>query len=136
LTGLRNENDKSITPLKLNFKIDSLSKELDIESVTGIDTILEKFKLLIDFGTKELDAIGIILDFDSPNGEQSNNRNVSVESVINALNNSNKDSNKWNIPNKFSILSQSGFIAEPCPNLKMFLKLEFGLCRIIEIEEC
>jgi hypothetical protein len=68
---------------------------------------------------KELDAIGIILDFDSPNDKQSNNRNVAVESAINALN----DSNKWSIPNKFSILSQSGFIATPNSSLENVPKI-------------
>jgi hypothetical protein len=119
LTSLRDEKDKSTVPLKLNFKIDSLSKELDIESVIGIDNILDRFEFLVNFDTKNLDAIGIILDFDSPNEEQSNNRNVAVESAINALNNS----NKWSIPNNFSILSSSGFIAKPCSNVENVPKI-------------
>jgi hypothetical protein len=116
LTDLRHDEDKSIKPLKLNLKINSSPKELDIESV---DNVLGKFNSLINFNTEELDAIGIILDFDSPNDEQSNNRNVAVESVIKTLNNSDKDSNKWDIPNNFSILSQSGFIATPNSNSRL-----------------
>jgi hypothetical protein len=119
LTILRNENDKSIAPLKLNFTINSSPKELDIESETGIENIIKKFRSLITFETNELDAIGIILDFDSPNEEQSNERNVAVESAINALNNS----NKWDIPDKLSILRPSGFIAEPCSNLENVPKI-------------
>ncbi|MDR2706939.1 MAG: hypothetical protein LBC02_14265 [Planctomycetaceae bacterium] len=125
LTSLRNEKDKSINPLKLNVEINSLSKELDIESETGIVNILEKFESLINVDTNELDAIGVILDFDSSNDEQSNNRNIAVETAINAINknNSDKNSNKWNIPNNFSILNQSGFIANPNSNLKNVPKI-------------
>ncbi|MDR1483783.1 MAG: hypothetical protein LBT09_03065 [Planctomycetaceae bacterium] len=124
LIRLRDDKDKSTVPLKLNCKIDSLSKELDIESVTGIDNILEKFEFLVNSSTKNLDAIGIILDsgspnFDSPDEEHGNNRNVAVESAINVLNNS----NKWSIPNNFSILSSSGFIAKPRSNVENVPKI-------------
>jgi hypothetical protein len=114
LTDLRDRDDRSIAPLKLKFLREVEPKNLDIEHVGGIVGVLEKFPSLIISGTYKFDAIGIIIDFDPPNIEQSNNRDVAVRDVINDLN----KKNRWNISQDFSILEPSGFIAEPCSTLE------------------
>ncbi|MDR0391395.1 MAG: hypothetical protein LBH59_05785 [Planctomycetaceae bacterium] len=110
LTDLRDSNDRSIAPLKLKFSREEEPKNLDIEHVGGIVGVLEKFPSLIISGTYKFDAIGIIIDFDPPNIEQNNNRDVAVRDIISDLNNY----NRWNISQDFSILDPFGFIAEPC----------------------
>jgi len=106
LTRLRDSKDKSIRPLKLFFE----GRPLNIDHVADEDEIVTKFETVLEFTNRRPKVIGLIFDFDAPTETQANNRDVAVRETIRRLQN---NSCRWNLPEGFTVLSDTGFIAEP-----------------------
>ena len=106
LTRLRDSKDRSIHPLKLFFE----DRPLNIDHVANEDDVVAKFESILEFANRCPKVVGLVLDFDAPTETQANNRDVGVMEAIRRL----QDKGcRWNLPNKFTVLSDTGFIADP-----------------------
>lgn len=72
--------------------------------------MIAKFETVLEFGSTRPKAVGLILDFDAPNETQANNRHIAVRDAIERLQ---SKGIRWNLSEGFSVLSDTGFIAEP-----------------------
>lgn len=106
LTRLRNDRDKGVNPLKLFFG----DIPLNITPVADVDDMIGRFETALEFGSVRPKAVGLVLDFDPPNGTQANNRDIAVRDAIRRL--QDKDC-RWNLSSDFTVLTPEGFVADP-----------------------